>query len=154
MNTPYTSSQIATILLAGAVGGALSVLIAHLARRHTRAILATVLIGAAAFYILFAARAGAGTAWIVAEVIGVSIYGGMGIAGVRGSLWWMAAGWALHPVWDMGLHYFGPGHAFAPEPYAIACLSWDWLTTAYIVYRAMRESPVGFGTALDGGTSR
>ena len=104
MDTNYTSSQIATFLLAGAIGGAVTVLVAHLARRYTREVLAAVLIGAAAFYIFFAARAGASTAWITAEVIGMVIYGGMGVAGVRGSWWWLAAGWALHPVWDMGLH--------------------------------------------------
>ena len=31
------------------------------------------------------------------------------------------------------LHYFGPGHAFAPETDTIACLSFDWLVATYIV---------------------
>ena len=140
MYSSYSSWQIALILLSGAVGGAASVLIAYLARRFTREILAGVLIGAALFYIFFAARAGAGSAWIIAEVAGVLLYGGMGVAGVRGSLWWLAAGWALHPVWDMVLHYFGPGHAFAPEAYAIACVSWDWVVAGYLAYRVTRES--------------
>ena len=30
-------------------------------------------------------------------------------------------------------HYFGPGHAFAPETDTIACLSFDWLVATYIV---------------------
>ena len=140
MSSSYSSSQIALILLGGAVGGAVSVLIARLVPRFTREILAGVLIAAALFYILFAARAGAGPGWIAAEVAGVLLYGGMGVAGVRGSPWWLAAGWALHPVWDMVLHYFGPGHAFAPETYAIACVSWDWVVAAYLAYRITRES--------------
>jgi hypothetical protein len=140
MYSSYSSSQIALILLNGAVGGAVWALIAHLVRRFTREILAGVLIGAALFYIIFAARAGAGPAWIAAELAGVLLYGGMGVAGVRGSPWWLAAGWALHPVWDMVLHYFGPGHAFAPETYAIACVSWDWVVAGYLAYRITRES--------------
>ena len=140
MYSSYSSSQIALILLSGAVGGAASVLVAHLVRRFTREILAGVLIAAALFYILFAARSGAGAGWIAGEVLGVLIYGGIGVAGVRGSPWWLAAGWALHPVWDMVLHYFGPGHAFAPETYAIACVSWDWVVAGYLAYRITRES--------------
>ena len=135
MQSSYSSSQIALILLNGAVGGAVLVLIAHLVRRFTREILAAILIVAAAFYVWFAAREGAGPAWMAAEVLGVLLFGGMAVAGVRGSPWWLAAGWALHPVWDIALHYFGPGRAFAPEPYAIACLSWDWVVAAYLAYR-------------------
>jgi hypothetical protein len=55
----------------------------------------------------------------------------MGALGLRGSPMWLAAGWALHPVWDIALHYFGPGRAVAPETYAIACLSYDLLVAAY-----------------------
>jgi hypothetical protein len=144
----YSSSQIALILLNGAVGGAVCVLVAHFLRRFTREVLAAVLILAAVFYISFAASAGAGPAWIVAEVLGVLLYGGMGVAGVRGSPWWLAAGWALHPIWDMALHYFGPGHAFAPESYAIACLSWDWVVAGYVAYRITRSSRVALRPAL------
>ena len=140
MYSSYSSSQIALILLNGAVGGAVWALIAHLVRRFTREILAAILIAAAVFYVYFAARAGAGSAWIAAEVAGVLLFGGMGVAGVRGSPWWLAAGWALHPVWDMALHYFGPGHAFAPETYAIACLSWDWVVAGYLAYRITWDS--------------
>jgi hypothetical protein len=35
------------------------------------------------------------------------------------------------------LHFFGPGHAFAPETYTITCLSFDLVVAAYVavVYR-------------------
>jgi hypothetical protein len=36
-------------------------------------------------------------------------------------------------VWDVAVHYAGPGHAFAPDAYAITCLSFDLLVAAYIV---------------------
>ncbi len=98
-----------------------------------RALLALLLCGAALTYVRFAVEAGAGSGWVVAELAGVVLYGGLAVRGLRGSPMWLAAGWALHPVWDIGLHYFGPGRAFAPEAYAISCLSWDLLVAAYVV---------------------
>jgi hypothetical protein len=147
-SSSYTSSQIAIILLNGAIGGAVCVLIAHLVKRYTRHILAVILVAAAAFYVLFAARADAGSTWITVEVVGVALFGAMAIAGVRGSPWWLAAGWALHPIWDVALHYFGPGHSFAPASYAIACVSWDWITAGYIAYRITRDSQMTLTGAM------
>ena len=87
---------------------------------------------AAGLYIVFAVRAGEGTLWLVGELVGVAIFGGVALLGLRGSLWWIVAAWALHPLWDVGLHYLGPGRSFAPETYTIACLSFDLLVAAYI----------------------
>ena len=154
MTAPYTTltaPQAALILLNGAIGGAVWSLIAHVVRRYTRHILAAVLIAAAAFYVLFASRADAGAAWVSVELLGLALFAALGIAGVRGSPWWLVLGWLLHPVWDLPLHYFGPGHAFAPEPYAIACLAWDWVTAGYLTWRAAREQrPVAAPALHDG----
>ncbi len=54
------------------------------------------------------------------EAVGVAVFGGMGVVGLFGRMWWIVAGWALHPLWDVGLHYLGPGRPFAPETYTIA----------------------------------
>ncbi|MEU1466227.1 DUF6010 family protein [Streptomyces sp. NPDC005727] len=99
----------------------------------SRALLAFVLCGAALTYVYFAAKADEGTGWIIAELAGVAFYGSLALRGLRGSPMWLAAGWALHPVWDVALHYVGPGHAFAPDAFAISCLSFDLLMAAYIV---------------------
>jgi hypothetical protein len=56
----------------------------------------------------------------------------MALLGLRSSLWWIVVGWTLHPLWDVGLHYLGPGRLFAPETYTIACLSFDLLVVAFI----------------------
>jgi hypothetical protein len=56
--------------------------------------------------------------------------------GLAQSAWppyWIAAGWAAHPLWDFPLHYLGPGHSFAPESWAIACVSFDLVVAVYIV---------------------
>jgi hypothetical protein len=98
-----------------------------------RALLAFVLWGAALMYVYFAAKAGQGAGWLTAELLGVAVFGGLGLLGLLRSPMWLAVGWGLHPAWDLALHYFGPGHAFAPEPIAVACLSFDLVVAAYIV---------------------
>jgi len=128
-------------LVIGAIGGALSVLIAFALRRYTREILFFLLIGAAAAYVYFALRAGETPLWLFVELVGVGVYGLMGFRGLRGSPWWLVAGWALHVIWDVGLHYFGPGRAFAPVPYTIACVSWDLVVAGYLGYRITRGTP-------------
>jgi hypothetical protein len=72
------------------------------------------------------------TSAAIVEVVGVAIFGVMALLGLGRSLWWIVAGWALHPLWDVGLHYVAPGRSFAPESYTIACLSFDLLVAAYI----------------------
>jgi hypothetical protein len=115
-----------------------------------RSFLVLFLFIAAGLYIVFAVRAGEGVLWVVGEVVGVAIFGGMGLLGLRGSPWWIVAGWALHPLWDAGLHYLGPGRPFAPESYTIACVSFDLLVAASVaithavggLHRGRRRSSV------------
>jgi hypothetical protein len=129
--------MIATYLVAGAIQGLVLVVVAYLLSRFTRdmvgrCLLAAFLFVAAALYILFAVRDGEGTLWVAGELMGVGIYGTMALRGLRGSPLWLAAGWAAHPVWDVALHYFGPGGSFAPAGYTITCLSFDLVVAAYI----------------------
>jgi hypothetical protein len=125
------------LLINGVAYAAIFIVVALLISRFTsdivwRSFLALFLFVAAGVYIVFAIRAGEGTLWLVGELVGVAIFGGMALLGLRGSLWWIVAAWALHPLWDVGLHYLGPGRLFAPETYTIACLSFDLLVAAYI----------------------
>jgi hypothetical protein len=125
------------LLIEGAIGGAQLFVVAFLLSRFVRdiagrALLAAVLIVAAVIYVYYAARAGAGAYWLTGELVGIAVYGGIGLRGVRGSARWLAAGWALHPVWDILLHYIGPGHSFAPETYTIPCITFDLGVAAYI----------------------
>jgi hypothetical protein len=83
-------------------------------------------------YFGFALLAAPGPIWVLAELMQVIVFGAMGLLGLRGSVWWLAAGWALHPLWDVVLHYLGPGYSFAPITYTIPCLSFDLLAAAYI----------------------
>ncbi len=130
--------MIVGFLVSGAIQALVLVVVAYLLSRFTgdivgRSLLAGFLFVAAALYIVFAVRAGENIYWIVGELAGVGIYGTMALRGLRGSPWWLAAGWAAHPIWDVGLHYFGPGGSFAPVGYTIPCLSFDLLVAAYVV---------------------
>ena len=125
------------LLIEGVIGGTALAVVAFLLSRFVRdvvgrTLLALVLIVAALIYVVFAVRAGESAFWLAGERMGIALYGSMGVLGVRRSPWWLAAGWALHPVWDMLLHYVGPGRAFAPETYTVTCLSYDLVVAAYI----------------------
>ena len=87
------------------------------------------------FYVFFVIRSGAGPFWLVVELVGVAVLGGMGLLGLRGSPWWLVAGWALHsPLWDGLLHFFGPGRPFAPINYMVGCFSFDLVVAVYVVF--------------------
>ena len=81
----------------------------------------------------FAIAGEASGPWALAELLQALGLGAMGVIGLHRSPYWLAAGWALHPIWDVPLHYFGGGHEFAPESWAIACVSFDWIVALYIV---------------------
>ena len=124
-------------LISGAIEALVLVAVAYLLSRFTkdivgRSLLAAFLFVAAAVYIVFAVRAGEGAYWVVGEAVGVGIYGTMALCGLRYSPLWLAAGWAFHPVWDVALHYFGPGGSFAPASYTIPCLTFDLTVAAYV----------------------
>jgi hypothetical protein len=53
----------------------------------------------------------------------------------------------LHPVWDILLHYVGPGHTFAPETYTIPCITFDlgvaaYIAVAYGIFRLDQRRPL------------
>ena len=130
------------VLLNGAVFATVAVIVpAFLLSRFTRDIVGRSLL---AIFLFIAAGAYFGFAtlgrevvdtqpiWMLVELAQVIVFGTLALLGLRGSPWWLVAGWALHPLWDVVLHYLGPGHSFAPITYTIPCLSFDLLVAAYI----------------------
>lgn len=102
--------------------------------RHEQTILGLGLIGAALIYVGFAALWG-DSRWIAIEIVGVALYGLFYLLSKRHAPYWLAVGWAAHPLWDFFLHWIGPGHTVAPEWYVIACLSFDIVVAGYILSR-------------------
>lgn len=76
--------------------------------------------------------------WIAIELGGTAVCALFAVLGLRGSLLWIAAGWGLHPLWDLALHLLGPGAHIVPRWYAIACLSFDLLMASWLVTLARR----------------
>ena len=103
------------MLAEGAILAVPLIVIAFLLSRFTRdlvgrSLLVVFLFAAAGAYFGFALLAAPGLIWVLAELVQVIIFGAIALLGLRGSPWWLAAGWALHPLWDVVLHYVGPGH--------------------------------------------
>jgi hypothetical protein len=137
------------VLIEGVVGGAVLSLIAFALSKFTKDIvgrtaLATGLFAAAGAYFGFAIVAPVPRIWVLIELLQVVAFSAMGLAGWKGSAKWLALGWALHPLWDFGVHHLGPGRSFAPVTYVFACITFDWVVAAYILiyYRgASRREP-------------
>ena len=143
---------IRAVLIEGAIGGFVLSLLAFVLSRFVkdivgRTLLATVLFAAAGAYFGFAFNETTPRVWLLIELLQVIGFGALGLYGWRGSPYWLALGYALHPLWDFGVHHVGPGRSFAPVPYVFACVSFDWIVAAYIfiAYRlfglASRRAP-------------
>jgi hypothetical protein len=134
------------VLIEGVVGGAVLSLIAFLLSKFTndivgRTALATGLFAAAGAYFGFAIVAPVPRIWVLIELLQVVAFSAMGLAGWKGSAKWLALGWALHPLWDFGVHHLGPGRSFAPVTYVFACITFDWVVAAYILIYYRGASP-------------
>jgi hypothetical protein len=126
------------VLVEGAVGGLVLSLIAFVLSRFVkdiagRTLLATGLFAAAGAYFGFAFNETTPRVWLLIELLQVVAFGVLGLYGWRGSPYWLALGYALHPLWDFGVHHLGPGREFAPLPYVFACITFDWVVAVYIL---------------------
>ena len=126
------------VFIEGAIAAVVLSVIAFLLSRLIkdvvgRTLLATVLFAAAGAYFGFAFNESTPRIWVLIELLQVVAFGTLGLYGWCGSPYWLALGYALHPLWDFGVHHLGPGRTFAPLPYVIACISFDWIVALYIV---------------------
>jgi hypothetical protein len=133
------------VFIEGAIGGVVLSILAFVLSRFIkdivgRTLLATVLFAAAGAYFGFAFNDTTPRIWVLIELLQVVAFGVLGLYGWRGSPYWLAIGYALHPLWDFGVHHLGPGREFAPIAYVISCISFDWVVALYIViaYRLLR----------------
>lgn len=121
------------MLVAGAV---LAEVFAALARgagpRRALRMHAAALVIAGLAYVAFALAAG-DAAGLVVEAGGTAILLALAAIGYRrGSARIFAPAWALHPLWDVGLHTLGRGE-YAPLAYVVVCIGFDLLLAARLV---------------------
>ena len=131
--------------VAVAVGALAALLLDALFRRagvaRGRELWAWSLLVAALVYVGFAAAGGASRAWFTIEVLGVSAYAPFVVLGLRGSARALAAGWALHVVWDLLLHSTG-ATPFVPILYPPLCIGFDMLAAGFML---TNYAPAGRG---------
>ena len=129
-----------TALIAHLIIGAVSafVFIIIIARRSAanweKRIYAAGLFIAALIYVGFAIIGGASLNWNVIELAGLIVFTLFAVLGLKLSIWLLAAGWALHGLWDALLHMAQHEHFF-PEWYPVICLGFDLIVAVYIAAR-------------------
>jgi uncharacterized protein DUF6010 len=74
--------------------------------------------------------------WLLIELAGVPIYAVFAWLGLKRSGWFLAAGWALHPLWDAGLHDYST--QFVPHWYIAGCIGFDLLVAGYAGFREVK----------------
>jgi hypothetical protein len=119
--------------LAGAAGALVFAMVVRAVAREPERRHAGALLVAALLYVLFAAL-GRSANGLAVEAAGVVAFGGLALLGVRRQApALVAAGWALHPMWDVALHTAGAGAAYTPRGYVAACIGFDLLLAALIL---------------------
>lgn len=96
------------------------------------------LLAAAFIYVAFA-MASMESTWLLVELAGVVLFGCLVLLGFRRSVGWLALGWLLHVLWDVGLHT-ASGVDFVPVWYPIICVSFDLTVAGYIIRTVRAES--------------
>ncbi|MGJ5818591.1 hypothetical protein [Paludibaculum fermentans] len=102
-----------------------------------RAFYATVLIVVASYYVLFAVMAGGGQV-LVAELVGLGVFGAAAVLGFRLNPWIVAAGLAGHGVFD-SFHGRVITNSGMPEWWPAFCGSYDVCAGAILAWLLWRE---------------
>ena len=102
-----------------------------------RAILGGGLVLLGGWYLGFGVSAGHGMDVLWPQVIGGAFFALCGVAGILSSLLFLAAGWALHALWDLASPLFS-NVSYMPHWTAPACLGFDLLIGGYLVLRWRR----------------
>lgn len=120
-------------LMLGFLAACLLLLFAHKLNAESKIkLLGCSLVFAAIIYVSFALIWG-DVKWFFIELLGVVVYTVFYILAVKRGIIWLGLGWLLHPLWDLQLHLYGPGHDIVPDWYAWACLSFDVVVFIYIM---------------------
>jgi len=127
-------------IVVGAVLGTLYVVAVRAwAPRAERRVLALGLVVTALLYVGFALAGRAESSTLFLEAGGVALFGLAAWLGSRGALWWLAAGWAGHVAWDVGLH-LDRVQTLVPAWYPLFCVGFDFIVAGFILGRTSRTT--------------
>ena len=119
-------------IVVGLFLGIVFILLVRLSGSYARSF-AVGLVVTALIYVGLAVFGNSSSAWILIELAGVAIFAVFAWLGLRKTGWFLAAGWALHPLWDAGLHDYST--QFVPHWYIGGCIGFDLLVAIYIAFR-------------------
>ena len=122
-------------IFVGGVLGAGFAVFARLRKGAEARVLALGLLVAALIYVGLA-LAGDERGWIITEMAGVALFGGLAWLGLRLSPWWLALGWLGHVGWDVGLH-LDRGQALVGAWYPLLCVGFDLVVAGFLVNTAL-----------------
>ena len=122
-------------MLVEAAAGALGALVAlavsaRSANGRPQRVWSFALLGATLVYVGFAVAAGG--RGLPRELLGTAVYLPFVVAGWRGANLAVAAGWALHVVWDLALH---GAATTTPGWYPGLCVGFDLVVAVWFVVR-------------------
>jgi hypothetical protein len=118
-------------ILVGAVLGALFAIFARMRKGAEVRVLTLGLIVAALIYVALALVSDE-QRWLMTEMVGVALFGGLAWLGLRSSSWWLALGWLGHVGWDVGLHLDRP-QPLVGTWYPLLCVGFDLVVAGFLV---------------------
>lgn len=127
------------VALGVAFAGGMAVF-ARWAKRDAIRVCAYALIAVSFLYVGFAFSSDNPQSWTAIEMTGVAIFGSFAALSFVGSLWFLVAGLALHPLWAIVFHYVGTGSAFTPAPVALADAGFTGALAVYSAFLIWRAS--------------
>ena len=133
-------------LLSGIILASLLIEIARWKKQEDHAF--GVVLVLAAIYYVHKAILGGSQQDLMLELFGLVIFGSIGVFGLFGWRWVLAAGWALHSTWDIMFHTGAQG-AYVPEWYPMLCVGFDLFLAGYIVGIAFLQKDSNKLTEVD-----
>lgn len=141
MNQSASYSEILVYMLLGfAAATALMYLLRNYKVQKKNKILAAGLFIASVIYVLFSITT-FNEVWITVEVVGLVLFLLFVWMGFHYSMWFVVLGWALHIVWDVGVH---PQETapYVPFWYAWICVGFDAVVAVYLAMVIIRQERI------------
>jgi hypothetical protein len=125
----------------GVVGAAVLLFyIRKLNPKNKRAVFTSGLFLASAIYLVFALTT-QDIFWITVESVGLLLFLLFVWMAYHYSMWFVVFGWALHIVWDVGVHPYDTA-PYVPYWYAWVCVGFDAVIASAIARKLIRDEQV------------